>query len=70
MTPEANAFRAMREATRLSLREVARRTDINPGRLSIIERGVTPTEDERARLNDCLGKVLIADPATDTEAIA
>lgn len=56
---DTNPFRAMREATKLSLREVSRRTGINPGRLSIIERGVTPSDDERNRLNAELGKVLL-----------
>jgi len=43
-------FRAMREATRLSQREIARRAGINSGRMSVIERGLVPTEDERRRL--------------------
>ena len=42
-------YRALRLATGLGIREVARRTGINRGRLSIIERGVPPTLDE-ARL--------------------
>jgi transcriptional regulator with XRE-family HTH domain len=32
------------------LREVARRSGVNPGRLSIIERGVPPTIDEASRI--------------------
>lgn len=47
-------WRAMRERTGLSLREVARRTGINRSRLSIIERGVPPTEEEARRLTDLL----------------
>ena len=45
-------LRALRKAARppLSLREVSRRTGINPGRLSILERGVTPTPDEAAAI--------------------
>ena len=43
-------LRQIRLAAGLKLREVSRRTGINPGRLSIIERGVTPTEDEAARI--------------------
>ena len=39
-------LRQIRLAADLSLREVERRTGINRGRLSIIERGVTPTDDE------------------------
>lgn len=38
----------------LTLREVGRRADINSGRLSIIERGVTPTDEEAARLRAVL----------------
>jgi transcriptional regulator with XRE-family HTH domain len=39
-------LRQIRLAAGLSLREVERRTGINRGRLSIIERGVSPTDDE------------------------
>ena len=39
-------LRQIRLAAGLSLREVEIRTGINRGRLSIIERGVTPTPDE------------------------
>ena len=56
---DTNPFRAMREATQMSLRELSRRTGINPGRLSIIERGVTPSDDERAKINAELGKALL-----------
>jgi len=48
----------MREATGLSQREIARRTQINSGRLSIIERGVTPNDEEAARLRSVLGELL------------
>jgi transcriptional regulator with XRE-family HTH domain len=44
----------MREAKGLSLREVARRSQINPGRLSIIERGVQPTPEETRRILEAL----------------
>jgi len=40
----------MRVATGLSQREVARRAGINSGRMSVIERGLVPSEDERRRL--------------------
>lgn len=43
-------FRQLRRASGLSIRELSRRTDINRGRLSIIERGVMPTPDEAARI--------------------
>lgn len=64
-----NRYRAMREATGLSLREISRRTGwveegesnpdcINPGRLSLIERGLDPTPEEVAILNRILGTLL------------
>jgi transcriptional regulator with XRE-family HTH domain len=55
-TPEANRWRALRQITGLSLREIGRRAEINSGRLSIIERGVNPTPDEAERLS----RVLVA----------
>ena len=47
-------LRQIRLAAGLSLREVERRTGINRGRLSIIERGVTPTDDESQKILDAL----------------
>ena len=49
-TPTSTAWRSWRETLGLSLREVARRASINPGRLSIIERGVPATTAEAALL--------------------
>jgi transcriptional regulator with XRE-family HTH domain len=43
-------LRQIRLASGRSLREVEILTGINRGRLSIIERGVTPTEDEARRI--------------------
>ena len=43
-------LRQLRLAAGLTLREVSRRSGINPGRLSIIERGVTPSDDEAAAI--------------------
>jgi transcriptional regulator with XRE-family HTH domain len=43
-------LRQIRLAAGLSLREVERRTGINRGRLSIIERGVSPTDEESQRI--------------------
>jgi len=43
-------LRQIRLAAGLSLREVERRTGINRGRLSIIERGVPPTIDESVKI--------------------
>lgn len=53
-------FRSMRAACGLSLREVARRAEINPGRLSVIERGLVPSEDERRRIIAVLTEALNA----------
>lgn len=43
-------IRQLRIAAGLSLRELEKRTGINRGRLSIIERGVTPSNDEAAAI--------------------
>ena len=58
MTSGSLPYRAMREATGLSLSAVAKALGINKGRLSIIERGVAPSETERAALNAFLGERL------------
>ena len=47
-------LRQIRLAAGLSLREVERRTGINRGRLSIIERGVSPTDEESQRILEAL----------------
>lgn len=47
-------WKALREAAGLSQREVGRRAGINSGRMSIIERGVAPTEEESQRLRAVL----------------
>ena len=60
-----SSWRAWRETIPgLSMNEVARRAGISSGRLSIIERGVSPTEDEAERLR----AVLIAAPEPETAA--
>lgn len=56
-------WRAMRETTGLSQREISRRTGINSGRLSIIERGVEPTEEERRKLLAVLVPILSGEDA-------
>jgi transcriptional regulator with XRE-family HTH domain len=57
----ATEFRSRREAIAgqpaVSLREVARRSGLNPGRLSIIERGVEPTWAERVLIDKALGEL-------------
>ena len=57
-------LRQLRLAAGLTLREVSRRTEINPGRLSIIERGVSPTADEAARILAALRQM----PSTEMSA--
>lgn len=47
-------LRQVRVAAGLTIREVERRTGINRGRLSIIERGVSPTDDEARLIADAL----------------
>lgn len=49
-------WKALREATGLSQREIARRSGINSGRLSVIERGLIPNDEEAATLR----RVLVA----------
>jgi hypothetical protein len=43
-------LRRQRTAAGIGLRELEKRTGINRGRLSIIERGVTPTDEEAAAI--------------------
>lgn len=47
-------IREARVRASLSIREVERRTGINRGRLSIIERGVAPTDDEDRRIREAI----------------
>ena len=47
-------LRQVRLAAGLTIRELERRTGINRGRLSIIERGVPPTEDEARLIMEAL----------------
>lgn len=53
-TNETNRWKALREIAGLSQREVGRRAGINSGRMSVIERGLVPTEDEARRLTAVL----------------
>lgn len=65
MSTPTTPWKAWRETIpNLTQREVARRAGINSGRLSIIERGVPPTEQEAARLR----AVLIAASNRDATA--
>lgn len=47
-------WKALREAAGLTQREVGRRANINSGRMSVIERGLIPTEEEATRLRSVL----------------
>ena len=51
-------LRQMRLAAGLSIRELAIATGINRGRLSILERGVTPSNDEAERILRALAAAL------------
>lgn len=48
----------MRLAAGLSIRELQAATGINRGRLSIIERGVVPTDDEATQILRALAAAL------------
>jgi transcriptional regulator with XRE-family HTH domain len=55
MQQPANPWRAWRETIAgLTMNEVARRAGISSGRLSIVERGVMPTDEEAAKLRAVL----------------
>ena len=49
-TAPQTPLRQIRLAAGLTIRELERRTGINRGRLSIIERGVSPTDEESAAI--------------------
>ncbi len=50
MADRATGWRDMREATNLTLRELARRSGVNPGVISRIERGWPASPKDSARL--------------------
>lgn len=58
------AIKAMRLQTGLSQREVERRAGLKTGRLSVIERGLVPTEHERRLLMAILTEALNAPKET------
>lgn len=58
-TPPPPPWRPLRESLGLTLREVARRTGINPGRLSLIERGLPATPDEARVLREQLTRAAL-----------
>jgi len=45
-TESPSPIRSLRRAAGLSIRDLEAKTGINRGRLSVIERGVPPTDDE------------------------
>ena len=63
--PRPTPLRQVRIAAGLSIRDVEARTGINRGRLSIIERGDPPTQDEAARILAAL-QVTVIPPGSPT----
>lgn len=55
-TAPQSPLRQVRIAAGLTIREMERRTGINRGRLSIIERGVSPTDAEARSIADALNQ--------------
>ena len=53
-SPNLPPWKALRDASGLSQREIERRVGMKPGRLSVIERGLIPTDDEAKRLKSVL----------------
>jgi transcriptional regulator with XRE-family HTH domain len=60
-SPTLPPYKALREAIGLSQRAVERALEWNTGRLSTIERGLIPTEDERRQLLSFLSERLAAE---------
>jgi transcriptional regulator with XRE-family HTH domain len=60
---EPTPWKAMREATGLSQREIERRCGWKPGRLSVIERGLIPKPEEASELRRVLFAALDKEPA-------
>lgn len=65
---QAVDYRVQREAAAITLREIARRTGINPGRLSSIERGMVPTDDEAAAIRAAIAEGAPTDGETQHRA--
>lgn len=60
-TPVQYPLRQMRLAAGLTIRQLEVATEINRGRLSIIERGVVPTDEEASRILRALASALDRD---------
>lgn len=59
MKPAGAAIREMRKAQDLSLRELARLAEVEPGYLSLVERGIRePSKRWLASVTDALGNHL------------
>ena len=56
--PTQYPLRQMRLAAGLTIRELEIATGINRGRLSILERGVTPTDEEASKMLRALASAL------------
>lgn len=57
-------WKALRDASGLSQREIERRAGFKTGRLSVIERGLIPTDQEAATLRRVLLEALNTTTAT------
>lgn len=65
-TPQTQyPLRQMRHAAGISIKDLEAATGINRGRLSILERGVVPTDDEASKILRALAAAL-----TDPEPVA
>jgi transcriptional regulator with XRE-family HTH domain len=63
-TQAAYPLRQMRLAAGLTIRELETATGINRGRLSILERGVVPRQDEADRILRALAAAINSGPRT------
>jgi transcriptional regulator with XRE-family HTH domain len=68
--PTQYPLRQMRLAAGMTIRELEVQTGINRGRLSILERGVVPTDDEAAKILRALAAGLaVYAPAVDRTGV-
>lgn len=68
MADHPTPLRQVRSAAGLSIRDLERLTGINRGRLSYIERGTLPTDDESAKIAAAIRTGLT--PPADLDAAA
>ena len=53
---QRRSWRQLRQARGLSLRDLEKRTGVNRGRLSVIERGLPPSPDEALKILTALAQ--------------